>query len=195
VAAIVSNETESGGRLLATFGVRYVIVRPQADSAVSTAFARQVDLFRSQRFHGALVYENVAGLPLATTVAAPGWAQASSSSFAAVAGAEAKPSAGPGLAQTGGTGFHGTAGKNAAAILLSEDYSPGWRARVDGVTLKPQRSFGWATRFVLAPGANKIAISWTGQRWHRGALVLELLLVAGLAIRWSQRAARERGER
>ncbi|HJU23287.1 MAG TPA: glycosyltransferase, partial [Casimicrobiaceae bacterium] len=48
VAAIASNETESGGRLLATFGVRYVIVRPGADDVLSTAFARQVDLFRSQ---------------------------------------------------------------------------------------------------------------------------------------------------
>ena len=195
VAAIVSNETESGGRLLATFGVRYVIVRPSADAAVSTAFARQVDLFRSQQFHGAIVYENVAGLSVATTVSAPGWLQASSSSFAAVAGAEANPSAGPGLTQTGGTGFRGTAGKNAGAILLAEDYSSGWRARVDGKIITPQRSFGWATRFVLAPGANAIAITWTGQRWHRGALVLELLLVIGLAIRWSQRAARERGER
>jgi GT2 family glycosyltransferase len=195
IAAIASNETESGGRLLATFGVQYVIVRPSAEDALSAAFARQVDLFRSQSFHGGTVYLNEAGLPIATTVSAPGWVQASSSTFASVAGAEASPSAGPALRQTGGTGFKGAAAKNAKEILLAEDYSPEWRAQVDGATLKPQRSFGWATRFVLGAGAQRIAITWSGQRWHRGALVLELLLVVGLAIRWSQRAARERGER
>jgi len=194
MAAIASNETESGGRLLATFGVRYVIVRASADPALSAALARQVDLAFSQR-HGAIVFENKAGLPIATTVSAPGWVQASSSNFEAAAGAEASPNAGPGLAQVGGSGFRGEAAIDAKEILLAEDYSEGWRARVDGKTLKPQPSFGWGTRFDLPAKPNTIDISWTGQRWHRGALVLELVLVIGFAIRWSQRAARERGER
>jgi hypothetical protein len=195
IAAIASNETESGGRLLATFGVRYVIVRPNADPALSTAIARQVDLAFSQRFHLATVYQNEAGLPIATTVSAPGWVQASASRFEDAAGAEASPNAGPGLSQVGSTGFQGTAATNAKEILLAEDYSTGWRARVDGKNLRPQRSFGWATRFTLPAKPNNIVITWAGQRWHRGALVLELMLILGFAIRWSQRAARERGER
>jgi hypothetical protein len=195
IAAIASNETESGGRLLATFGVRYVIVRPNADPALSTAIARQVDLAFSQRFHRATVYQNEAGLPIATTVSAPGWVQASASRFEDAAGAEASPNAGPGLSQVGSTGFQGTAATNAKEILLAEDYSAGWRARVDGKNLRPQRSFGWATRFTLPAKPNNIIITWAGQRWHRGALVLELMLILGFAIRWSQRAARERGER
>jgi len=194
MAAIASNETESGGRLLATFGVRYVIVRPTADPALSAALARQVDLAFSQR-RGSLVYENNAGLPVATTVSTPGWVQAAASGFQAAAGAEASPNGGPGLSQVGATGFRGTSATDADQILLAEDYSAGWRARVDGKTLRPQRSFGWATRFDLPAKPNNVVISWTGQRWHRGALVLELLLVLGFAIRWSQRAARERGER
>ena len=194
-AAIASGETESGGRLLATFGVQYVIVRPTADPLLGAAVARQIDLALSQRFNHAIVYVNEAGLPIATTVSTPGWTQASASTFAAVAGAEASPRAGPGLLQTGGTGFRGSAAPTAKEILLAEDFSPSWRARVDGKPLTPQRSFGWATRFVLGPNPNHIVVTWPGQRWHRGALVLELLLVIGVAIRWSQRAARERGER
>ena len=141
------------------------------------------------------MYVNEAGLPIATTVSTPGWTQASASTFAAVAGAEASPRAGPGLSQTGGTGFSGSAATTAKEILLAEDFSPSWRAQVDGKPLTPQRSFGWAIRFVLGPNPNHIVVTWSGQRWHRGALVLELLLVIGVAIRWSQRAARERGER
>jgi hypothetical protein len=194
MAAIASNETESGGRLLATFGVRYVIVRPTADPALSAAVARQVDLAFSQR-RGSIVYENNAFLPVATTGSAPGWVQASATRFEAAAGAEASPNVGPGLSQVGSTGFRGTAATNAKEIFLAEDYSSGWRARVDGKTLQPQRSFGWATRFALPAKPNNIVISWTGQQWHRGALVLELVLIVGFAIRWSQRAARERGER
>jgi hypothetical protein len=195
IAAIASNETESGGRLLATFGVRYVIVRPHADPALLAAIARQVDLAFSQHFHGATVYENHAGLPIATTVSAPGWVQASASRFEAAAGAEASPDAGPGLWQVDASGFRGRAATNATEIFLAEDYSAGWRARVDGKTLRPQHSFEWATRFSLPAKPNNIAITWAGQRWHRGALVLELMLIIGFAIRWSQRAARERGER
>jgi hypothetical protein len=195
VAAIASGETESGGRLLATFGARYVIVRPTADDALSSAFARQIDLSFSQHFGRATVYQNEAGVPIATSVKAPGWVQASGSTFAAAAGAEADPNAGTGFTRAGGTRFHGMAARGANEVLLAEDYSPGWRAQVDGKTVQPQRSFGWATRFALGAGSSNVTITWSGQRWHRGALVLELLLVIALSITWSQRAARERGER
>jgi len=73
IAAIASGTTESGGRLLATLGVRYVVVRPQADASLSAAVARQVDLSFSQRFHNASVYENEVGLPVAATISRPGW--------------------------------------------------------------------------------------------------------------------------
>jgi GT2 family glycosyltransferase len=195
IAAIASSGTESGGRLLATFGVRFVVVRPGADPALSAAVARQVDLSFSQRFHGATVYENEVGLPVATTVSAPGWVAASASTFEAAAGAEASPGQGPGLSQSGSTGFRGTAVTNAKEVLLAEDFSAGWRARVNGNVITPKPSFGWATRFLLEPKSTTIQIEWTGQRWHRGALVIEILLIVGFAIRWSQRAARERGER
>ena len=196
IAAIASGETESGGRLLATFGVRYVIVRPTIDPGLQAALERQVDLAFFQRFNRATVYENDAGMPLATTLSAPGWLAASSaSSVEAAAGAEATPNAGPGLAAVAGSAFRGKAGPGSKEIVLAEDFSPAWRARAGGRVLKPLRSFGWATRFALGSGADHVEISWSGQRWHRLALLGELLLIVAFAIRWSQRAARERGER
>ncbi|MGZ4208989.1 MAG: glycosyltransferase family 2 protein [Actinomycetota bacterium] len=195
VAAIASDATESGGRLLATFGARYVVVRPEADAALSDAFARQVDLSFSQRFHGATVYIDEAGLPVATTIKSPGWLAASASGLEASAGAESTPDAGPGFSQIGNTGFRGLVESAAKEIVLAEDFSPGWRARVDGTTVTPARSFGWATRFAVGPNAKSVHIDWKGQRWYRAALVGEMLLIVGFAIRWSQRAARERGER
>lgn len=195
VAAIASDATETGGRLLATFGVRYVIVRPGADPGLAGAFGRQVDLSFSQGFNGATVYVDQAGLPISTTISSPGWVAASASGLDAAAGAEATPDIGPGLTQVGATGFRGVAASGAKEIVLAQDFSTGWRARVDGKVIAPQRSFGWATRFPLASNANTVRIDWKGQRWHRAALVAEAILIAGFAIRWSQRAARERGER
>ena len=47
-AAIASDETESGGRLLATFGVQYVIVRPTADRPRAFATVQSRDRVRER---------------------------------------------------------------------------------------------------------------------------------------------------
>lgn len=193
--AIVSGSTGSGGRLLATFGVRYVIVRPDADSAVATAIARQVDLGFSRRFHGAMVYRNEIGLPVAASVRAPGWVVAGARGLDAAAGAEPSPLAGEGFTQHGSSGFVGVTGARAKTVMLAQDYSSRWRARIDGAVAKPARSFGWATRFLIPPGVHRVRIDWTGQRRHDLMLLVQLLIVGSFVGSWSQRAARDRGER
>lgn len=194
-AQIANGSTEAGGRLLATFGVRVVVVRPNADAALARSIARQVDLAFAERLPGgATVYENQVALSQAAAVQAPGWIAASGGSLDAAAGAESTTNAGPGLTQTPPGTYRGSVSPAGSTVVLAEDYSGGWRLSQNGRSVAPSRSFGWATKF-RAPAAGSIKIEWGGQRWHRAALLLEALIVAAFGIGWSQRAARERGER
>lgn len=194
VASIAGGATSAGGKLLATFGVRYVIVRPGAADDLRDAIARQVDLAFAQTFHGAAVYRNETGLPTATGIASPGWITASAHGFDALPAAEAPPKTSAGFRRNKPTEFTGTTAADTRHILLAEDFSKRWTARAGKTTLEPARSFGWATRFVTR-GASPVTIRFTGQRMHRVALLLQLAIVLAFVASWSQRGAGERGER
>jgi GT2 family glycosyltransferase len=194
IAAIAGGGTTAGGKLLGTLGVRYVILRPEADAALEDALARQSDLAFSQRFRGAVVFENAAGLPIAAAVLAPGWIATSREGEGAAAGAEASPGVARGFAQGAASAFGGTLPRAPSTVLLAEDFSPDWHLRAGKRTYRARRSFGWATAFDVR-SRGRARIDWGGQSHHRLALLGQLALVLAFAGWWSQRAARERGER
>lgn len=191
--AAIGGATDAAGRMLATLGVRYVIVRPEVLAPVRDAFARQVDLAFAQRFNGAEVLRNEAWLPVEVAVAAPGWATAGDLDVLGVAERSARASVG-GRRQRSGTYRGGTrrgaTRRGATTVLLAEDFSPRWHARQGEALGPPQRSFGWATRFA-GRRRFEVVIAWGGQGRHRAALGGEALIVAAFGLWWSQRAARE----
>lgn len=194
VAQMAAGATEAGGRMLATFGIRTVVVRPDATPELASAIGRQVDLAFSQRFHGATVFQDRAGLPVAASIESPTWLAAARRELDTVAGAGSSPGAGPGFTQVHPSTLGGRTSPKGVTVVLAEDFSEDWRARMGDVEIKPFRSFGWATAFELPrPGA--VVIEHTGQRAHRAALVVQALILSMFWIAWSQRAARERGER
>lgn len=195
LAAIAGGATESGGRLLATLGVRYVIVRPEAGSTLADSFARQVDLAFSQRFTDSIVYKNQVGIPIAAGISTRGWILAGASGLDAAAGAEPTSGASAGFGRRSGARYVGSTTKATRQVLLAEDYSSQWRLRTGGKEIPPRRSFGWATRFVVSSAHREVEIIWVGQRFHRISALFQIAIMLAFAAWWSQRAARERGER
>jgi hypothetical protein len=201
LASMLSRRTEVGGRLLAPLGVRYIVLRSGVDRDVEREFERQADLTFSQRFFGAQVVENGSWLPVAAGVANQGWAAASRapSERAAVAAASAPGDPGRAGALLGGRPgrFAGRVTPAARTLLLSQEYSPRWRADLPGGTrTAPAPSFGWATAFSLGgAGERPVRVIWHGQAFHRLTLLLQLAMVIAIGAAWSRRAARDRGER
>lgn len=196
VAQIAGGSTEAGGRLLATFGVRAVVVQPSADRTLAHAVARQIDLrFAQTLAGGALLYEDQVGLSVAASAQDPGWLTASRRGVDAAIAAGPSAGAGSGLKQESLANYVGsTLNQGGSTVLLAEDFSDGWRLTEGSTVVQPRRSFGWATAFDVSSGGD-IRIDWKGQRIHRAALVLEMLIIAVFIVGRSQRAARERGER
>lgn len=191
VTAIAGGGTTSGGRLLATFGVGFVVLRPGTADDLAEAFSGQVDLGFFQQSRGAVVLSNDAALPIAASARARGWLLAAAGPLDDVAGAESSPGAGPGFRESGAARYRGSI-DTARAVLLAEDYSSRWRLYAGGTTVTPQLSFGWATRFVLpATSTGAVTIRWSGQGFHRLLLTIELVLVLLFAGAWYQ--ARGRG--
>lgn len=194
VATLVSGGTGTGARMLGTLGVRYVVLRPEAAGSLADALERQADLQFAQRFRGARIYRNRAALPAAAAIAARGWSAASKKGLSSVSAAEPKASAGKGLARTAPTAYAGKVRKGSRALLVAETFSARWEAVVGERRLAPTRAFGWGTRFTVRTSGDAV-VRWRGQLWQRLALVLQLITVLALIGAWSQRAARERGER
>lgn len=186
VTAIAGGGTTSGGRLLATFGVAFVVLRPGTADDLAEEFSGQVDLGFFQQTHGAVVLSNDAALPIASGVRAKGWVLASEGPLDGVAGAESSPGAGEGFRARGLTRY---AGKVASTrvVVLAEDYSSRWRLYANGRAVTPQPSFGWANRFVLPEvTTGEITIRWSGNGLHRLMLLVELILLLLFVGAWYQ---------
>lgn len=199
LASILGGATEHAGRLLAPLGVRYVVVRPGTHPAVTRALERQSDLRFSQRFRGGRILANEAWLPVAGAIASPEWVAASGArppdTLAAVSGAPEDPGRVAILRRTRPGRFEGRIAPTTRLVVLAEEFSPRWRAvRAPDAEVRPRRSFGWAAAFP-AGGSGRTVLVWTGQRWHRLALLGQALLLVAAAVAWSRRSARERGER
>jgi GT2 family glycosyltransferase len=199
LAGVGGGTVDEAGRQLAPFGVRYVVLRPEAAASLSGAVARQADLRFVQRFGGGQIYANDSWIPVAASVAARGWLPAANvtpeRAPAVLAGAEPDPQRGKGFRTTLPGILDGEVHAKAKAVLAGVTFDEGWRlSTVAGTELEPQRSFGWATAFP-SPLGGPARIAWKGQTRHRLALLDQILIIAIAAIAWSRRASLERGER
>lgn len=198
LASIVSRRTEQAGRLLAAAGVRYVVLRPAIDTEVVRAFGRQTDMrFYQRGFQGSQVWANEAWLPVAGAVKSPEWVAASGAEQTRpiLAAAPEDPGRSGSLRRVRPGVLAGRIGTGVGAILLGEDFSSRWRLQAGGREITPTRSFGWANAFAVGNASGPVVVAWTGQGWHRLALLAEVLMLAAIGAAWSRRAARERGER
>ena len=200
VSSVLARQTEQGGRLLAPLGVRYVVLRPGIARDVAEALSRQVDLSFAERFRGAEILENEAWLPVGGAVSSPRWAAASLAAPADSSIAAASLPLDPGrvgaLHRERPGRFVGSGQSSARSLLLAQEYGGAWRAETVHGELGPARSFGWATSFPLTGvSGGPLLVTWTGQVWHRLALLAEVLMLVSIGVAWSRRAAFERGER
>lgn len=196
LASVLARRTEQAGRLLAPLGVRYVVLRPDADPRLAGAFARQIDFRFAQRFRGSQVIANEAWLSVATAVSSKEWIAASGSQPGPgpLASAPEDPGRTATLRRVRPGLLAGRTGTGATALLLAEEYNDRWRARLGDREVEPSRSFGWANAFDLTEGQGPVVLSWTGQGKHRLGLVLNALIIVVISTVWSRRSARERGQ-
>ncbi|HJR18348.1 MAG TPA: glycosyltransferase family 2 protein [Actinomycetota bacterium] len=198
LASVVAGRTEQAGRLLAPTGVRYVVMRPAIDAGVVRAFTRQTDMrFYQAGGQGTQVWRNEAWLPIAAAVKSPEWVAAGSSEpeRPALAAVPEDPGRAGSLKRVRPGVLAGRIGIGVGAILLGADFSDRWRVHAGGRTIEPAPSFGWATAFATGSASGPVVVAWEGQGWHRLALLLQGAILALIAVAWSRRAARERGER
>jgi GT2 family glycosyltransferase len=197
LASVLARRTEQAGRLLAPAGVRYVVLRPAIDVDVVRAFARQIDMRFAQRFAGSQVLSNEAWLPVAGAVNSPDWVAASNAEpdRPLLAAAPEDPGRSGSLRRVRPGVLAGRIGVGVGALLLGEEFSDQWHVRAGGRDLSSTRSFGWANAFSVGAASGPVVVAWGGQGWHRLALLAETLMLVAIAVAWSRRSARERGER
>jgi GT2 family glycosyltransferase len=176
VNTLIDGGTHLAGHLLATAGIRFVIVQHD-DPATSAAVLRQQDLALTQEIAGVDIYQNIEDLPIAGP--AP-------NALAPVAGSAtplpvvlAQWNAGTAYRRVSSGAFSGPAAPG-SPLLLAEAYSAGWRASIGGRVLAHGTAFGWANRFAVPAGATgTVQIDFRGE-WKR--LVWVLLEAAALAL-------------
>ncbi|MFP5225530.1 MAG: glycosyltransferase [Actinomycetota bacterium] len=179
----------AAGRILATAGVRYVVVRPTASTDLAIAVGDQIELSFEQEIGGALIFSNALDLYTATSMRSPAWASVSTKDLDAAQGVESNPFPGSPLAAEAPGVYEGTAAKESRALLLGEPFHPGWRAFLGGTELRPRRSFGWATGFDLEqPLADSLPLRfvWRGQFVHRVAVLVWIVLLLLIAAAWGR---------
>jgi GT2 family glycosyltransferase len=189
---IATQNTLRGGRLLAPFGVRYIVV-PIADGAVSTvndqlplpaglvdALGDQLDLARPLSSPlNFLVYENRAWIPTRSVLTADGAAVSKQAGAAALSQADlsgAVPFA-IGGGDTDERVFDVAAGTVHVAVPFTRD----WVLRVNGQEVEPRIAFGSTTAFDVA-SAGRATLTYEASSMYRVALFAQLLLWCGLLL-------------
>ncbi|MFN0089918.1 MAG: glycosyltransferase, partial [Acidimicrobiales bacterium] len=154
----LGHHTNRLGRLLATMGVRYVVVvergapapfggaeRP-APPGLLDALDAQLDLERITLNPAVVTYRNVAWAP--TLVLAPPGAKGAEDSLRAAAAVDLAGAA-RALPDRRGQARHDGPVSAGDEVLLAEAASGQWRLTVDGEVQPRTRSFGWANRFLV----------------------------------------------
>ncbi len=170
LSEMLSGTTVHGGALLAPFGVRYVVVDEDGLPAeASDALRAQVDMDLVPSA-GLTIWRDVVALPPA------GVLQADRGTQAIVAGADPRAtqrlqpvSAAP-LEPTQ-SGWRGGAGDGTLAYVATE-FDDAWE--LEGSSDRPQRAFGWATRFTPVPPV--VTIDYGDQRQRTVAIWLVAVL-------------------
>ena len=186
--AIAGQTTLRGGRLLAPFGIRYIVV-PLADDAVSPvnqplpvplglidAFEDQLDLGRPLASPlNYAVYENTAWIPTLAGLTPEGALASEQAGFSAIAQSDASGATplvlgdqlpGPILVPV-----------ESGTVQFGVPYDDRWSLDVGSDTLKPRPSFGSTLAFDV-PNAGSATIRYNTPISRRALLIVQLLLWA-----------------
>lgn len=194
VEILAGKAGSAAGKIFATAGIRYVVVRPSAAADLVLAVGDQIELSFEQEIEGARIFKNALNIYAAESMKSPAWATVSKQDLDAAQGVESNPFTGQPLRKAGAAAYEGTAAKSALAILLGEPFHKSWRAQLSGAEIQPRRSFGWATGFDLPPGAAEdqaVSIIWRGQLFHRVALLAWGIILFVLFSGWTRRPVEE----
>jgi hypothetical protein len=208
LAQMAVESTLRGGRLLAPYGIRYVVV-PIADGAVSTLERRLplpnglIDALDDQLdFAEPLssplnfkVYENTAWIPTrAQFTDAETTRQAGYGSLARLELAQVATPVGVGSADNADVGFAAVPG----AVTVGTPLDTRWTVRVGGTTVEPRPAFGTTMGFDIATGG-AATLTYTSDTSRAamliGQLVLWLLLALGVSRFDSSSLVRRRRRR
>lgn len=184
--SMASGLTLRGGRLLAPYGIRYIIV-PVADDAVSSvsrplpvpigltdALNDQLDLgqplVRPLNYH---IYVNSAWVPTLAALTPEGADASRQAGFSAIAQSELTGSVALPLADQlpGGITVDATGG----TVQFGVPFDQRWTASVNGVTLAPRPSFGTTVAFDNVPPGS-LTISMPRSAGRTVLLVAQALL-------------------
>jgi GT2 family glycosyltransferase len=200
VDALLARRTHLAGHLLATAGIRFVVV-DHADAATMQAVIIQQDLALQQQLAQADIYANLGSLPIAAL--APPQLEAATASGGsdpeAILRAQWPPvpaESGLGRRSLGSFSGHVTAAISPRSLVLGEVYSPGWKATIGVEGLQHAEAFGWANRFTVPAGASgTVRISYAGE-WIRIAWVVGggALLAFALAMAFAARMPKAEGQ-
>ena len=193
VDALVTGRTHLAGHLLATAGIRFVVI-DHADASTMQAVTLQQDLALEQQLAQADIYTNLESLPIADLAPPPlePAAASGSSDPEAVLRTQWPPvpaDSGLGRRSLGSFWGHVPAAASPRTVILGEVYSPGWNATVGVQGLQHAPVFGWANGFTVPAGvAGTIRIGYSGE-WIRivwvivGGVLVALALVMAFAAR------------
>jgi len=207
---IATSSTQRGGRLLAAFGVRYVVV-PLVDGVTSTSadplpvprglldsLGGQLDLVRSITASTFARYENTASIPTVAQLQGPLADAAATDSLRALAGVD---TSGAGPVLTGAIdGRFATGELTPGVVHFGIALDPAWRLTVGDQGVSGRRSFGVATAYDVAAGGSaglEYSNPSSRTRWLVVQAVLwalALLAASRLAVPARLRLARARDE-
>ncbi|HEY4608836.1 MAG TPA: hypothetical protein VIH06_06520, partial [Ilumatobacteraceae bacterium] len=209
IGQIASESTLRGGRLLAPFAIRYIVV-PVADGAVSTiedplplpeglvdALDDQLDfaapLTRPLNF---VVYENTAWIPTRAQFSAADADATRQAGLDSLARLELRPMVTP-IAIGAGDNADANFPAQPGVVTFATGVDAGWTLRVDDQTIAPRPAFGVTTGYDVANGG--AATLHYDTAFSRalaliGELLVWLLLLLGVSrfdtssiVRWKRR--------
>jgi hypothetical protein len=210
IADVAAGETARGGRLLAPFGVRYIVV-PVVDGVSSTAadplpvatglveaLGDQLDLARVVTPAAFLVFENVAAMPTTSTIDGDLAVASRADTLDVLVGVD-PAGVQPVLV---GADARRTATDQVPAGTVHVGIAPDdlWRLEVDGAPIEARRAFGATTAFdVAAAGSATLEYEPApARRWSLigvGALwLVALVLASRLGVPAVLRRTRSRDE-
>lgn len=199
-------DTERLGRMLGTFGVRYVILaersapertgvtRHRLPDGLTSTLARQLDLRQMEVDPSLTMYENTAWVPIRATVAGAAADELErAESLRAAAATDVAGAAEPALRRTSGhTTFEGDAGPG--TVYSADASSSGWELTVGGERAERTRALGWANAFDV-PTAGRATLSYETSLTRWAAVLLQILLWTGLLVWFWRTRPRRREER
>lgn len=203
---VESGLTTQIGHILAPAGVLYIVVPNHVGpsgaggravpvpSALLSGLGLQTDLKSEPSDPDYTVYENAAWAPLRSIRPPAVTAAAEASGPSAVRRLQQADLGGARPVLTGGDATAVTGALPGGAVIdVGSTFSTGWRLEVDGRSVPPSRSFGWAMSFRVAapPGPQVARLGYDGPWLERAGMVAAALLwVVAAAVAITERRRR-----